>query len=256
MFRAAIRLTPLPTHIHPPPTQGRDNPLIALRRPPTTTLNSAPRTLSYNPAEHAVLITSDVEGGSFELYQLPKDAGRGESAPVGWVGWVAIGWAGLSGGTLNPQYSQQYPHSSPPSPPQEAKRGQGASAVFIARNRFAVLDRASGVIQVRFEGFDCCCDWLTIGWLVPLPAFQRQHHNPPPLPTPPHPTPKGPQPPERGHQEVPPALRLHRRALLRRDGPAAVPRRGQGGALRRAAAPRARGAAHAADKVGGWLSVL
>lgn len=37
--------------------QGRDNPLIALRRPPTTTLNSAPRTLSYNPAEHAVLIT-------------------------------------------------------------------------------------------------------------------------------------------------------------------------------------------------------
>lgn len=36
-----------------------------------------------------------------------------------------------------------------PTTPQEAKRGQGASAVFIARNRFAVLDRAAGVIQVR-----------------------------------------------------------------------------------------------------------
>ncbi|GBF89236.1 coatomer subunit alpha [Raphidocelis subcapitata] len=92
--------------------QGRDNPLIALRRPPTTTLNSAPRSLSYNPAEHAVLLTGDAEGGSFELYQLPKDTGRGESSPDG-------------------------------------MRGQGASAVFIARNRFAVLDRAAGVIQVR-----------------------------------------------------------------------------------------------------------
>jgi hypothetical protein len=55
------RLTPphTATPTPPPPTapQGRDNPLIALRRPPTTTLNSAPRTLSYNPAEHAVLLT-------------------------------------------------------------------------------------------------------------------------------------------------------------------------------------------------------
>lgn len=32
---------------------------------------------------------------------------------------------------------------------QEAKRGLGASAVFIARNRFAVLDKASSTIQVR-----------------------------------------------------------------------------------------------------------
>ncbi len=32
---------------------------------------------------------------------------------------------------------------------QEAKRGLGTSAVFIARNRFAVLDKASGTIQIR-----------------------------------------------------------------------------------------------------------
>lgn len=34
---------------------------------------------------------------------------------------------------------------------QEAKRGLGSSAVFIARNRFAVLDKASGMLQVRIE---------------------------------------------------------------------------------------------------------
>lgn len=39
-----------------------------------------PRTLSYNPAENAVLITSDVDGGSYELYVVPKDAsGRSDS---------------------------------------------------------------------------------------------------------------------------------------------------------------------------------
>lgn len=32
---------------------------------------------------------------------------------------------------------------------QEAKRGFGASAVFIARNRFAVLDKSSNTIQIR-----------------------------------------------------------------------------------------------------------
>lgn len=67
-------------------------------------MNQAPRTLSYNPAENAVLLTSDVDGGSYELYKIPKDA-RGDSAPVssvflslgvclfigsGWVGWVRL----------------------------------------------------------------------------------------------------------------------------------------------------------------------
>lgn len=44
-------------------------------------MNQAPRTLSYNPAENAVLLTSDVDGGSYELYKIPKDA-RGDSTPV------------------------------------------------------------------------------------------------------------------------------------------------------------------------------
>eukprot|EP00775_Hariotina_reticulata_P004965 gene4965-5206_t len=90
---------------------GRDNPLISIRRPTNAGMNQAPRTLSYNPAENAVLLTSDVDGGSYELYSIPKDA-RGDSSP-------------------------------------EARRGLGTSAVFIARNRFAVLDKASSTIQVR-----------------------------------------------------------------------------------------------------------
>lgn len=44
-------------------------------------MNQAPRTLSYNPAENAVLLTSDVDGGSYELYNIPKDS-RGDAAPV------------------------------------------------------------------------------------------------------------------------------------------------------------------------------
>jgi hypothetical protein len=41
-------------------------------------------------------------------------------------------------------------HIPPPShAPQEAKRGLGTSAVFIARNRFAVLDRSANSIQIR-----------------------------------------------------------------------------------------------------------
>lgn len=33
--------------------------------------------------------------------------------------------------------------------PQEAKRGLGNGAVFIARNRFAVLDKSLGYVQIR-----------------------------------------------------------------------------------------------------------
>ena len=45
-------------------------------------MNTAPRTLSYNPAENAVLMTFDAEGGSYELHVLPKDPGRGDTFSV------------------------------------------------------------------------------------------------------------------------------------------------------------------------------
>ncbi|KAK6916617.1 WD40 repeat [Dillenia turbinata] len=91
----------------------RDAQVIPIRRPGSNGLNQGPRTLSYSPTENAVLICSDVEGGSYELYVVPRDSiGRGDSL-------------------------------------QEAKRGLGGSAVFIARNRFAVLDKANNQVLVK-----------------------------------------------------------------------------------------------------------
>jgi coatomer protein complex subunit alpha (xenin) len=54
-----------------------------------------------------------VDGGSYELYVIPKDSiARGDAVP-------------------------------------EAKRGAGGSAVFVARNRFAVLDKSSNQVLVK-----------------------------------------------------------------------------------------------------------
>jgi len=91
----------------------KDNPLISLRRPGAPALNQAPRFLSYNSAENAVLLCSDIDGGSYELYVIPKDTtGKSDITP-------------------------------------DSKRGLGAAAVFVARNRFAVLDRNHNQVLVK-----------------------------------------------------------------------------------------------------------
>ncbi|KAH7122879.1 coatomer WD associated region-domain-containing protein [Dactylonectria macrodidyma] len=72
----------------------------------------APRTLSYNPAERSVLVTSPTDGGSYELVNLPKD-GSGAIEPT------------------------------------ESKRGSGNSAIFVARNRFAVLNTSTQTIDIK-----------------------------------------------------------------------------------------------------------
>jgi len=71
-----------------------------------------PRTLSYNPAEKSVLVISPADGGTYELVNLPKD-GSGAIEPT------------------------------------ETKRGSGNSAIFVARNRFAVLNTSSQVIDIK-----------------------------------------------------------------------------------------------------------
>lgn len=71
-----------------------------------------PRTLSYNPAERSVLVTSSTDSGSYELINLPRD-GSGAIEPT------------------------------------ESKRGQGNSAIFVARNRFAVLNTATQTIDIK-----------------------------------------------------------------------------------------------------------
>ncbi|KAI1090563.1 Coatomer, alpha subunit [Rostrohypoxylon terebratum] len=84
--------------------------LLSLKR-----LGSAwvpPRTLSYNPAERSVLVTSPAEGGSYELINLPRDGSGAIDAT-------------------------------------DSKRGQGNSAIFVARNRFAVLNTSLQQVEIK-----------------------------------------------------------------------------------------------------------
>ncbi|RYP10360.1 hypothetical protein DL764_000694 [Monosporascus ibericus] len=71
-----------------------------------------PRTLSYNPAERSILVTSPADGGSYELMNLPRDGSGALDAT-------------------------------------DSKRGQGTSAIFVARNRFAVLNTSSQTVDIK-----------------------------------------------------------------------------------------------------------
>lgn len=71
-----------------------------------------PRTLSYNPAERAVLVTSPADGGTYELVHLPRD----------------------SSGGLEPT---------------DMKKGQGNAAIFVARNRFAVFTQSNQQVDIK-----------------------------------------------------------------------------------------------------------
>ena len=69
-----------------------------------------PKTLSYNPAERAVVVTISSDNGMYELAHLARD------------------------GATEVRDSAT-----------EGKRGSGQSAIFVARNRFAVLNKANQV---------------------------------------------------------------------------------------------------------------
>lgn len=71
-----------------------------------------PRTLSYNPAERGILVTSPADNGTYELVNLPRDAS----------------------GAVEPT---------------DVKRGQGNSAIFVARNRFAVFTQATQQVDIK-----------------------------------------------------------------------------------------------------------
>ncbi|KAJ7035460.1 hypothetical protein C8F04DRAFT_1344342 [Mycena alexandri] len=73
-----------------------------------------PRTLSFNPAERAVLVTISSDNGLYELTTLPQQA-QGE----------------LKDSSV------------------DGKKGAGQSGIFVARNRFAVLQKTTQLIKVR-----------------------------------------------------------------------------------------------------------
>lgn len=89
-------------------TSGADLGLLSIRKFGSPYL--PPRTLSFNPAERAVLLTISSDNGMYELANLPQSAqGDVKDSSV------------------------------------DGKRGNGQSAIFVARNRFAVLNKASQV---------------------------------------------------------------------------------------------------------------
>ncbi|KAJ2276488.1 hypothetical protein IW137_000194 [Coemansia sp. RSA 1287] len=94
-------------------TSANDAPMVSIRTAPAGQYLPPPRTMSFNPAEKAVLLTSDAEGGSYELYNLPRQ--------------------------VNGQVSDSA----------QARRGAGSCAIWTGRNRFAVLDKAAQQILIK-----------------------------------------------------------------------------------------------------------
>ena len=99
---------------------SRDTPLVSLRR---TSSNATPgigggsRSLlynSFNKADNTVLILSDAEGGSYELVTFSTDSsGSGDA--------------------------------------QDVKRGSAIAAIFVARDKFAVLDKSRQLLIKNFQ---------------------------------------------------------------------------------------------------------
>ncbi|CED82220.1 coatomer protein subunit alpha [Phaffia rhodozyma] len=73
-------------------------------------------TLSYNPAEKSILVSEASDGGIFDFFRLPQEGIVGDSNT-------------------------------------DAKRGQGTSMLFVARNRFAVFNKATQTIEIRDLSF-------------------------------------------------------------------------------------------------------
>ncbi|KAL2912119.1 hypothetical protein HK105_208395 [Polyrhizophydium stewartii] len=88
-----------------------DAPVLTIRRGQVGQ-TSPPKTMSYNPAEHSILLTSANEGGAYEIYNLPRDMNGGEPRESG-----------------------------------DVKRGTGSASLYVARNRFAVLDKGQILIK-------------------------------------------------------------------------------------------------------------
>lgn len=98
---------------------GSDVPVAAIRRGGTmgTGMGNLPRSLNFNPydqssSSHTMLLSSDAEGGSYELITFSQGS-NGETS--------------------------------------ESTRGAGLFAVFVARNRFAVLDKSRHLVIKNFQ---------------------------------------------------------------------------------------------------------
>jgi len=103
---------------------GKDAALLSIRRSSASSgghsASSVVRSMHFNEAESMLLVCTDTEGGTYELYHVPRDARSGGGA----------GGAADAG---------------------ECKRGLGSSGVFVARQRFAVLDKNRQIVIKNFQ---------------------------------------------------------------------------------------------------------
>jgi len=95
-------------------SSGKETPLMSIRRAASGGSTIA-RSIHYNEQESMLLLSLDAEGGSYELYQVPKDSASADAVVT------------------------------------ECKRGTGSSAVFVARQRFAVLDKNRQILVKNFQ---------------------------------------------------------------------------------------------------------
>lgn len=101
-------------------SSNRDTQVVSLRRstPNTPGTGGGPKTLSfnvYNKAENNILITSDVDGGSYELITYADNTANANTAVDA----------------------------------QDVRRGSCLGAVFITRDRFVVLEKATRQLSIK-----------------------------------------------------------------------------------------------------------
>lgn len=112
---------------------GKETPLMSIRRG-SSSGSSVARSVHYNEQESMLLVSLDAEGGSYELYQVTRDGQGSESVST------------------------------------ECKRGLGTSACFVARQRFAVLDKNRQILIKNFQNEvtkKCAPPHPSTDWLFP-----------------------------------------------------------------------------------------
>ena len=100
--------------------------------------------LAYNPAENAVLVcsnTTNAESAYYELFQVPKNT---ESSSTDCKHTLTHTH------TLSLTHTHTHTHARTVT---EGKRSPALTAVWLARNRFAILDKTH---QVILRGHNLC----------------------------------------------------------------------------------------------------
>eukprot|EP01132_Coremiostelium_polycephalum_P002219 gene2219-2736_t len=94
--------------------------------------NNGTQVMSYNPAERSILVSSDADGGTYHLYKIPTR----DSNSV------------------------------------ESKKGSGVAAIFVGKDRFAVLDKSNAVVIKGLDNEEVkkCQLNFTIDWIFPAPV--------------------------------------------------------------------------------------